>query len=263
MNITDLNQARSVLKNKLRTRQKIFAGWTSFAHPSLTEIIARTGVDFIGIDIEHSTISQEQNQRIIAAAQGSNVLSLPRIASHNQEMIKRVLDSGGDGIIVPLISNRQQAETVLSWCTYPPQGLRNFGVARAQGYGFDYEAYTQSWNKVFSFIIQIETKEGVANIDDILSLDGIDGVMVGPYDLSGSYGVPGQLDHDLVKQACLRVNEACKKNGKSCGTHLVDPNEINIQKAFDDGFTFIVLSSDLFAMWKWGERIRTLTQKQI
>ena len=260
MTQNQLISARKALKAKLRTRKKVFAGWTSFGHPSLTEIIAASGVDCIGIDLEHSTISQEQNQRIIAAAQGMGVLAIPRIASHNREMVKRVLDSGADGIIVPLISNKAQAEEVLSWGLYPPAGIRNFGVARAQGYGFDYGTYTKNWNKSFIYIVQIETREGVENIDDILSVDGIDGVMVGPYDLSGSYGVPGQLDHALVRKACTTIITACKKAGKSCGTQIVDPDSANTAKAFKDGFTFVVLSSDLFALWKWGERMRRITK---
>jgi 2-keto-3-deoxy-L-rhamnonate aldolase RhmA len=259
MTQTELIKARALLKKKLRNREKTFAGWTSFGHPSLTEIIAASGVDFIGIDLEHSTISQEQNQRIIAAAQGLGVLALPRIASHNREMVKRVLDSGADGMIVPLVSSKSQAEEILSWGLYPPAGIRNFGVARAQGYGFDYAEYTKNWNKSFIFIVQIETKEGVENIDDILSVDGIDGAMVGPYDLSGSYGVPGQLDHALVKQACLKINAACKRAGKSCGTQLVNPDNKNTAQAFKDGFNFLVLSSDLFAMWTWGDSIRKIT----
>ncbi len=261
-NMQEWTAKRQALRAALRARQPLFAGWTSFGHPSLTEIIADSGVNFIGIDLEHSTISQEQNQRIIAAAQSRGVLALPRIASHNQEMIKRVLDSGADGIIVPLVSTKAQALALYSWCQYPPLGVRNFGVARAQSYGFDYQTYTKTWNDSFSFIIQIETKEGVNNIEDILSVEGIDGVMIGPYDLSGSYGVPGQLDHPLVKEAAKKVIAACAKHGRSCGTQLVDPDAAQRDAAFKDGFNFIVLSSDLFALWQWGERMRKLTQGQ-
>ncbi len=254
-----LMQQRKELKNKLRNRKTTFASWTSFGHPSLTEIMSRTGIDFIGIDIEHSTISQEQTQRLIAAAQSQGVLALPRIASHNQEMIKRVLDSGADGIIVPLVSTKEQAEVLVSWCQYPPLGKRNFGVARAQGYGFDYSTYTKEWNASVSFIAQIETKEGVENIDAILSVAGVDGVMIGPYDMSGSYGVPGVLDHPIVKEACAKVVASAIKHGKACGTQIVEPDPQNVKTAFNDGFTFVVLSSDLFAFWKWGERMRAIT----
>ena len=253
-----LDGRRKELKSALRARQKLFFGWTSFGHPSLTEIIANSGVEALGIDLEHSTISLEQTQRIIAAAQGEGILALPRIASHNPEMLKRVLDSGADGVIVPLVSSREQAERFISLLRYAPQGLRNFGVSRAHGYGFDFEAYTRDWNAGAVLIAQIETKEGVENIDAILAGGGIDGIMIGPYDMSGSYGLPGQLDHGIVREACQRVIRACAARGVSCGIHLVSPDENEIHEAFKRGYTFLVLSSDLFAMWKWAERTREL-----
>jgi 2-keto-3-deoxy-L-rhamnonate aldolase RhmA len=102
-------------------------------------------------------------------------------------------------------------------------------------------------------IIQIESVKGVENIDKLLAYDQIHGAMVGPYDLSGSLGVPGELDHSLVVEASKRVVEACAKHGKACGTQIIEPDKNNIQAAFDSGFTFMVLSSDIFALWKWSE----------
>jgi 2-dehydro-3-deoxyglucarate aldolase len=256
--INKLYRRRLELKKKFRGRKRVFAAWTSIAHPSITEIFARSGVDFIGIDIEHSTISQEQSQRIIAACQAEETLCLPRIASHNMEMIKRLLDSGADGIIAPMISTPDEAKRLISWCKYPPLGKRSFGVARAQGYGFDFKEYTAGWNRSSSVIVQIESVEGVENIDDILSIRDIDGAMVGPYDLSGSLGIPGRLAHPLLAKACRRVVDACEKYGKSCGTQVIEPDSRSIKKAFAEGFTFIVLSSDVFSLWKWSERIRSV-----
>ena len=94
---------RLSLKNKFTNREPVFSGWTSLGHPQVTEMLARSNVDFVGIDIEHSTISQEQSQRIIAACHTEGVACLPRVATHNQEAIKRVLDSGADGVIVPTV----------------------------------------------------------------------------------------------------------------------------------------------------------------
>ena len=184
---------RADLKSRLHGRERVFAGWTSIGHPQITEAMARSGVDFMGIDIEHSTISLEQSQRIIAASQAAGVACLPRLASHNPEDAKRLFDSGADGIIVPMVSNAAEAAEIASWCKYPPDGKRSFGVARAQGYGLDFADYTKSWNASSILIVQIESAEGVANIDAIAATPGIDGIMVGPYDLSGSLGVPGVL----------------------------------------------------------------------
>lgn len=251
---------RKALKQKFRSRQQVLAAWTSLGHPSITEIFARTGVDFIGIDIEHSTISQEQSQRIIAACQANGTCCLPRIASHNMEMIKRLLDSGADGIIVPMVSTTAEVEQLISWCKYPPRGSRSYGIARAQGYGFEFEEYTKSWDESSSLIIQIESIQGVKNIEKLLSYDEIDGVMIGPYDLSGSLGIPGQLDHPDVLEAGKKVIAACKKFGRACGTQIIEPDLKSIEAAFTNGYTFAVLASDIFLLWKWSEQMRDIIE---
>lgn len=258
----ELNQRRYLLKQKLRNREHVFTAWTSLAHPSITEIFSKMGVDFIGIDIEHSTISQEQSQRIIAAAQANGILCLPRIATHNMEMLKRLLDSGADGIIVPSVSTSVEVEKIISWCNYPPLGKRGFGVARAQGYGFDFDEYTKRWNEVKTFIVQIESIEAVENIDEILKYEEIDGVMIGPYDISGSLGIPGKLEHPKVKQAAKRVIQACKRYSKGCGTQVIEPDSENIKEKFTEGYTFLVLASDIFLLWKWSGQMKKIIQQQ-
>jgi 2-dehydro-3-deoxyglucarate aldolase len=249
-------EAALAFRRRLRGREPLFAGWTSIGHPQITEAIALSGVDFVGIDIEHSTISLEQSQRIIAAAQAGGTVCLPRIASHNPEMIKRLLDSGADGIIVPMVSTPEEVERIVSWVKYPPAGRRSFGVARAQDYGLGFADYTARWNELSSVIIQIETVEGVENIDRLLAHEGVDGAMVGPYDLSGSLGIPGQIDHPRVAEAGRRVVEACRRAGRACGTQLVDPDPASMRKAVADGYTFSVLSSDVFLLGSWARRMR-------
>lgn len=255
------NPERHHLKKQLEERRKVFGAWTSFGHPSISEVFSRLGVDFVGIDLEHSTISLEQAQQIIAVCHGSGTLALPRIASHNMEMVKRVLDSGADGIIAPMVSHPSEVEKLIGWCKYPPIGQRSYGVATAQGYGFDFEDYTRSWNESSTLIIQIESIQGVENVEELLNFEEVDGAMIGPYDISGSIGVPGQLDHPDVKEACKRVILACKRTGKSCGIHLVEPSLNSVQNAFSDGYTFVVLASDLFVLWKWGANMKDLIKK--
>jgi len=247
---------RKALKNKLRKCQRVTACWTSIGHASITEIFARTGADFLGIDIEHSTISQEQSQRIIAASQADGMVCLPRIASHNGEMIKRLLDSGADGVIVPMVSTPKEVEQIIQWVKYTPVGNRSYGIARGQGYGFDFQEHTATWNDSSIIIIQIESIQAVENIDNILSYKEIDGVMIGPYDLSGSLKIPGQIDHPLVVKAGEKVMEACVRYGKSCGTQDTDPTQKTIEENFARGFNFVVLGSDIFLMWKWAEQMK-------
>ena len=253
-------QVRTAFKEKLRNRERLFGGWISYAHPSITETMARAGFDFIAIDMEHSTITVEQAQRIIAACQGEDTLCLPRPVSHSNDWIKPLLESGADGLIVQMVNTPAEVENLLSHIKYPPVGRRSFGVNRAQGYGFDFDAYVQAWNATASFIIQVESSESVKNINELLSFDDVDGVMVGPYDISGSLGVPGQLSHPNVIKASKKVIEACAKYGKSCGTQVVDATLENVQSLFDLGYTYAILSSDLFVLWKWAEGVQSLIQ---
>lgn len=256
-----LIKRRHYLKNKLRNRQRIFAAWTSLGHPSITEIFCQAAFDFIGIDIEHSTISHEQCQRIIAAAQAGGSLCLARIASHNLEMVKRLLDSGADGIIVPMVETPQEVQAIIQAMRYAPKGKRSFGVARAQGYGFDFELYAKEWNRSSILMVQIESQLGVDNIEEILSFDEVDAVMIGPYDLSGSLGIPGQLEHQRVKDLCQRIIRACKKYKRSCGTQNIDPDLKSLRKNLSQGYTFVVLASDIFVLWRWTDRMGGLMKK--
>ena len=251
------------LKSKLRNRLPVFSAWTSLAQPSITEIFSEARFDVIGIDIEHSTTSLEQSQRIIATAQAAGVACLPRVASHNGEQIKRLLDSGADGVIVPMVNSLKEVEQIVRWVKYTPIGNRSYGVSRAHHYGFEFDRYVSGWNDRSVILIQIESMEAVRAVEDMVSHDQVDGAMIGPYDLSGSLGIPGQLDDPRVTRACKSVVEACRKAGKACGTQIVDPDEASVQKAFDAGYTFIVLSSDVFLLWKWSERMKNIIKNAV
>lgn len=251
-----------MLKNKLKKRELVFGAWTSLAHPQITEMFASImKPDFVGIDVEHSTISHGESQRIIAAGQASGVSVLPRVASHNGEQMRRLLDSGADGLIVPMVNTPTEVEQIVNWCKYPPIGKRGFGIARAQGYGAQFEEYISTWNEKSVLIIQAETITAVENIDKLLDNEHVDGVMVGPYDISGSLGIPGKLADPKVLKASEKVIEACARHGKACGTQITEmPDEIKVKKAIDSGYTFIVLASDIFVLWRWSEQMKNLKE---
>ncbi len=246
------------MRKKLRERKTVFGAWTSLGHPSIAEAFCRIGVDFIGIDLEHSTISLGQAQGVIAAAQASGAACLARISSHNGEQIRRLLDAGADGILVPNVSSADEVERIVEWVKYPPVGRRGFGVARAQGYGFQFDSYVSGWNKRSVLLLQIESIAGVEAAEELLSHPEVDGAMVGPYDISGSLGIPGRITHPQVTEACRRVVEVCRKLGKACGTQVVEPDARNVAAALKAGYSFVVLGSDIFLLWKWGERMKAL-----
>jgi len=249
---------RKSLKKALRNREKLFGAWVSYAEPSITETFAKAGFDFIAIDMEHSTITLPQAQRIIAASQSYGVPCLPRPVSHSNDYFKPILESGADGLLVQMVNTPNEVEKIISHLKYPPIGKRSYGVNRAQGYGFDFDEYITQWNQSSTFIIQVESIEAVNNIEKLLAFDEIDGVMVGPYDISGSLGVPGQTNHPKVIEASKKVIKACEKFGKSCGTQIADPNQESVKALFDLGYTYAILGSDLFVLWKWAEEMKNI-----
>lgn len=256
--MNNIFEKRAALKGRLRRRERLFAGWVSYAHPSITETFARAGFDFMFIDMEHSTISLEQGQRIIAASQSEGVPCIPRPVSHSNDYLKPLLESGADGMLVQMVETPQQVEALIRDVKYPPIGRRTYGVNRAQAYGFDFDEYIKNWNKTSTFMLQVESVKGVENIEQLLSFDEVDGVMVGPLDISGSLGVPGQTTHPLVIEASRKVIEACVRHGKSCGTQAADATPANVHALFDLGYNYVILGSDLFVLWKWAESMRAL-----
>ena len=250
----------SDLKNRLRTRELIFGSWVSFAHPSITEIFASHKFDFLAIDMEHGTINLEQAQRIIAASQFFKVPCLPRPVSHSNDWIKPLLESGADGLIAPMVNSEQELVSLVNDVKYPPLGKRSFGVNRAQSYGSNFDGYVKDWNNSSVFIAQIESKSAVENIKQIVSNPDLDGIMIGPYDLSGSLGVPGEKFHPLVKEAESKVIKACVERGISCGTQLSDFNSDSVNSALSMGYTFIIASSDLFVLDSWANSAEKVMQ---
>jgi 2-keto-3-deoxy-L-rhamnonate aldolase RhmA len=254
-------ESRLRLKKQLQNRERMFAGWISYSHPSITETFARAGFDFIFIDMEHSTISIEQGQRIISASQSENVPCIPRPVSHSNDYIKPLLESGADGLLIQMVESVEQVKALIRDIKYPPIGKRTYGVNRAQAYGFDFDEYVQNWNNASIFMLQIESIQGVENIEQLVSFDEVDAVMIGPLDIAGSLGVPGQTTHPLVIEASRKVIEVCERYGKSCGTQLADVNPETVKAVFDLGYNYVILGSDLFVLWKWAYQMQVMMKK--
>ena len=259
--MNNIFEKRAQLKQKLRQRERLFAGWVSYSHPSITETFARAGFDFMFIDMEHSTISIEQGQRVIAASQSEGVPCIPRPVSHSNDYLKPLLESGADGLLIQMVETPEQVQALIRDFKYPPLGRRTYGFNRAQAYGFDFEEYIHNWNETSTFMIQIESIMGVDNIEQLLAFDEVDGVMVGPLDIAGSLGVPGQTTHPLVIEASRKVIAACERHGKSCGTQVADATPDTVKALFDLGYNYAILGSDLFVLWKWAAQMQEMMKK--
>jgi len=230
-------------KNQLLNQLSI-GSWIQLGHPAIAEIMASAGFDWLALDLEHSTIDLHEAEALIRVIDLKGVTPLVRLASNNPEQIKRVMDAGAHGVIVPMINSREEAQAAVSAVKYPPKGHRSIGLARAQGYGARFSEYFD-WQSDHSLVIvQIEHIDAVDNLESILSVPGVDAYIVGPYDLSGSLGIPGQFEASEFVDAMERIHSLSKKLGVPGGVHIVEPDPEQLRKRIEEGYWFIAYGVD-------------------
>lgn len=234
------------LKQALQNNKLTLGSWVTIGHHSVVEIMASAGFDWLCLDLEHSAIELESAQNLIAHIQGKGMKALVRVGKNEEVVIKRIMDAGADGVIVPMVNSKEDAERAVSYVKYPPQGKRGVGLARAQSYGTSFEEYKEWLDKEAVIIAQIEHKDATDNIEDIITTDGIDGIIVGPYDLSGSMGMAGQLEHPDLLKRLDHVIEVCKKHDFPYGYHVIQPDHKKLKEFIDAGYTFVAFSLDFF-----------------
>ena len=174
---------KNLLKEKLKKGQPVIGTFVSLGHPDVTESLSRLGFDFLILDGEHAPMGLETMQMMMQAMNGSNCTPVVRPQWNDMVIIKRVLDIGAHGVLVPWVNAKEEAEYAVRACKYPPEGLRGCGPRRAALFDPD---YLKTANDEVLVVVQIETREAVRNIDDILSVKGIDACYIGPFDLSMS-----------------------------------------------------------------------------
>ena len=232
------------IKNKIKQGQVCRGGWIQIGHPAIAEIMAGYNFDWIAIDEEHTSIDFNIGVQIFNALKGSNISPFVRVCQNDKIVIRRWMDAGAEGIIVPMVNTKEQAEKAVQAVKYPPIGERGFGFCRANGYGMNFDEYVSKSNEESVVIAQTEHIDAVRNINDILSVNGIDGAFIGPYDLSGSMGLVGQTGHSAVLDQIDIVLKACKKYGKIAGIHVVSLELELVTKFVNEGFNFIAMSVD-------------------
>jgi 2-dehydro-3-deoxyglucarate aldolase/4-hydroxy-2-oxoheptanedioate aldolase len=178
------------------------------ASPEVAEVLALAGFDWLFIDLEHGSLSIQDAHRAIQAVAG-RCFTVVRVPEATAENVKRVLDTGCDGIIAPHVNSVDEARRVVALAKYPPVGERSVGLGRAQGYGLNFAEYIAAANDRVAVIVQSEHIDAVANVNEILAVPGIDAIFVGPYDLSGSMGILGQVSDTRLVEAVEKVRTAC------------------------------------------------------
>lgn len=229
--------------------------WITIGHPSIAEIMADAGFDWLCIDLEHTVTDYFEAQQLIMAIQGKGLKAFVRVGENNARIIKRVLDAGADGIIVPFVNSAKEATKAVSSIKYPPVGTRGVGLSRAQGYGFDFDNYRDVQSKNIKLIVQIEHIDAINALDSILQVEGVDGTFIGPYDLSGSLGKPGDWNDPNVINALNTYEQIAKKYNKLMGYHVVQPDHDLVNLKIQNGYNFIAFGFDAYFL---GHKIREL-----
>ena len=236
------------LKASLKEDKVTIGSWVTLGHTSVAEIMAERGFDWLTIDMEHSAITMHQTQQLVQIIELSGVTPVVRVGENNPNLIKRAMDTGAHGVIVPMVNTKDDAERAVSAARYPPEGTRGVGLARAQEYGFGFEGYKEWVKKESVVIVQVEHIDSINNLEEILSVPGVDGTFIGPYDLSGSLGRPGDFDMPEMEEALKRYEEVSKRLGVPMGVHVVHPDPVKVREFMDRGYRFIAVGLDTLYM---------------
>ncbi|UCH02681.1 MAG: 4-hydroxy-2-oxo-heptane-1,7-dioate aldolase [Candidatus Bathyarchaeota archaeon] len=237
---------KNPVKTKLRAGRVSIGTFVGIGHPDVTEWLSHLGFDWLLIDAEHSPIGLETIQKMIQSMSSvKGCVPIVRPQWNDPVIIKRVLDIGAYGVLIPWVNSKEDAVAAVRACKYPPEGIRGFGPRRAAMFDPD---YFKTANDELLIAVQIETATALKNLDEILSVEGIDACYIGPWDLSCSlgYGVPPKWDEHRYKEAFDKVLTASKKWNKAAGM-FATINNINwaIEKGFifnsiDDDDTFLI-----------------------
>lgn len=231
------------LKRNLAAGKVCIGATITMNSPVVAEIMSHIGLDWLWFEMEHSSLSDDNVLTMLQATNGSDVSTVVRVPWNDKTMVKRALDAGPDGIILPLVNSREEAEAAVRAMKYPPWGERGAGLSRAQCYGLHMGEYMSTANEEVTTILMIEHIKAVENIDSILQVKGVDSIMVGALDLSGSMGMLGKTSDPKVEEAIQKVLAACKKARVPAGIITVSPDQANIR--IKQGFTNIILGIDV------------------
>lgn len=233
------------LKSKLTRNALTIGSWVTLGHPAIAEIMAAAGFDWLVLDMEHSVLELSEVQMLIQVLDSQQCPAIVRLTSNHPDQIKRVMDAGAAGVMVPMVKTAADAEAAVQAVYYPPRGRRGVGLARAQGYGARFQEYRHWLEDNAIIVAMIEHIDAVNAIDSILAVPGIDAYIIGPYDLSGSMGRPGELDYPDVQSAIEKVRETGRRLGKPGGIHVVEPDPELLRRNIDAGFNFLGYGLDI------------------
>ena len=236
----------NTLKQLLRSGKPAVGTWLSLGSITAARFLARSGFDWLCIDVEHSLVNVETTTHIMGAIADAGGVPLARVPSNRHDHIKRVLDNGGYGVVVPMVNTKQEATDAVAACLYPPTGTRSVGGSvHALNFSATPTDYYARANDEIAVILQCEHIDAVRDFDAVYGIPGIDAVFVGPNDLAASMRTPdGKPPHpDVFQQTLADILAGCKRNKVAAGIHTFTLEEAKQRIA--EGWQFIAVASEL------------------
>ncbi len=228
-------------RERLKAGEVLLSTLVSFPSPEVVELLSKLDFDWLFIDGEHGPFGTLEMQRMLQASSG-NFPCLIRVPGNDLVYIKQALDIGAAGIIVPQINNADEAHAAVRAAKYPTRGNRGVGLARAHEYGISFTNYLTSADDDTCVVIQAETQGAIEHIEDIVAINDVDAILIGPYDLSANLGYTGEIDHPEVVAAITKVEQACKQADVKLGYFGVSAEAVLPYK--EKGFTLLTIGVD-------------------
>ena len=238
--------ARNRLRQLLRSGQTTYGVWITLESPSVTELAVLLGLDWICVDSEHGHLGWAEILEHVRTVRDSNTTVLVRVPTIREDTVKRALDVGAHGVLLPLVRTREDVEAGMRFGRYPPAGRRGIGGERAVQWGLGLREYLEKANEETMIIPLIETREAAEDIDGILSVPGVEAIFFGPADLSASMGFTGAWEGPGVADLILRIRELAAGRGVAAG--IIGTDATDAARRRDQGFGLVGLGSDVGLM---------------
>ena len=230
-------------------KTKLLGSWVQACNTESVKMMIHSGFDFLVIDMEHGSIFEKDLPRLFQVFDKTNCLPIVRVAQNSPILIRRALDLGARGIVVPCVNSIEEVKKAKDAMFYPPKGGRGIGYSKANDYGLNFKKNFSKVNDELIFIIQIEHEIAVNNINEIFSISEIDYYIIGPYDLTGSLGIVGDFENKLFQDSIKVVKDAAHKHKIKSGMHVVDPNIYRLKKIINEGYDFIAYGTDALLLY--------------
>jgi len=231
------------LRSRLLNGNVSVGSWMQIPDASVAEVMGQSCFDWVAVDLEHGAISIHQLPSLFRALELGETIPLARVAHGHPKDCKQALDAGAAGIIIPMIESAEQLEVVCDACCWPPKGNRGVGFSRANLFGNNFATYVDEAQSPL-IIAMIEHINAIDNIEEIILVEGLDALLIGPYDLSASMGLTAQFDHKQFKIAMEKIHKTANKLNVPCGVHVVEPSHEQLLNRIDEGYRFLAYSID-------------------